>query len=167
MGVNSILFQESNHRGNQGYLAIEMAPDSKQLADAVQRNCHISDARHAGNYTLCVYLLKMREFYRWEKARRFSDELSTDDIGNWLTEREDMWSTLEQEDYADIDAHGERFDPYDSSGINAKLLEHGPGLQRRYRAEIQTAFFPGQSSNAANSSTVMKSLFPITNTRAT
>jgi len=102
-----------------------MAPDSKQLADAVQRNCHISDARHAGNYTLCVYLLKMREFYRWEKARRFSDELSTDDIGNWLTEREDMWSKLEQEDYADIDAHGERFNPYDSSGINAKLLEHG------------------------------------------
>ena len=125
MGVNSILFRESNHRGNQGYLAIEMAPDSKQLADAVQRNCHISDARHAGNYTLCVYLLKMREYYRWEKAHRFSDELSTDDIGNWLTAREDMWSTLEQEDYADIEALGERFNPYDSSGINAKLLEHG------------------------------------------
>jgi hypothetical protein len=102
-----------------------MAPDSKQLADAVQRNCHISDARHAGNYTLCVYLLKMREFYRWEKAHRFSDELSSDDIGKWLTEREDMWSTLEQDDYADIEALGQRFNPYDASGINARLLEHG------------------------------------------
>jgi hypothetical protein len=24
------------------------------LLSAVQRNCHISDARHAGDYTLCV-----------------------------------------------------------------------------------------------------------------
>ena len=44
--------------------------DIKQLSDTVQLNCHISDARHAGNYTLCIYLLKMREFYRWEKKTR-------------------------------------------------------------------------------------------------
>ena len=31
--------------------------DIPQLIDNVQQNCHISDARHAGNYTLCVYLL--------------------------------------------------------------------------------------------------------------
>ncbi|HSP01523.1 MAG TPA: hypothetical protein VLN90_08695, partial [Thioalkalivibrio sp.] len=35
------------------------------LRQSVQRNCDIADARHAGNDTLCTYLLKMREFYRW------------------------------------------------------------------------------------------------------
>jgi hypothetical protein len=35
-----------------------------QLTNAVQRNCDISDARHAGDYRICTFLLKMREYYR-------------------------------------------------------------------------------------------------------
>lgn len=38
------------------------------LIKTVQKNCDIADARHAGDYTLCVYLLKMREMYRWEQG---------------------------------------------------------------------------------------------------
>ena len=41
-----------------------MHQQHRDLIQTVQRNCHIADARHAGDYTLCVYLLKMREFYR-------------------------------------------------------------------------------------------------------
>jgi hypothetical protein len=37
-----------------------------QVVATVQKNCHISDAQYAGDYTLCIFLLKMREFYRWE-----------------------------------------------------------------------------------------------------
>ena len=70
--------------------------DIKQLSTTVQLNCHISDARHAGNYTLCIYLLKMREFYRWEKKHGFGNKLSTDDIGNWLTAREALWEEVEK-----------------------------------------------------------------------
>ena len=32
-----------------------------QLVNTVQKNCHISDARHAGDFTLCIFLLKMME----------------------------------------------------------------------------------------------------------
>ena len=39
-----------------------------QLVSAVQRNCGISDARHAGDCGRCTFLLKMREYYRWEHA---------------------------------------------------------------------------------------------------
>ena len=42
-----------------------------QLAETVQRNCDISDARHAGEYGLCTFLLKMREYYRWENELPF------------------------------------------------------------------------------------------------
>ncbi len=45
----------------------------QELISQVQHNCDISDANHAGNYTLCIYLLKMREYYRWIHALDFSD----------------------------------------------------------------------------------------------
>ncbi len=77
--------------------------DIKQLSNTVQLNCHISDARHAGNYTLCIYLLKMREFYRWEENHNYSDKLATDDIGSWLTSREALWSEIEDHDYQTLD----------------------------------------------------------------
>ena len=31
-----------------------------RLVDAVQANCHITDARHARSMTLCTYLLEIR-----------------------------------------------------------------------------------------------------------
>ncbi|MFN3785876.1 MAG: hypothetical protein ACK4RS_03445, partial [Thiothrix sp.] len=66
-----------------------------ELIQTVQRNCHIADARHAGDYTLCIYLLKMREFYRWEHGISFQQVLTSDDVGDWLTRREAMWNTLD------------------------------------------------------------------------
>lgn len=121
-----------------------MISDRQQLTASVQRNCHISDARYAGNYTLCVYLLKMREFYRWEKAQSFSDVLSTDAIGNWLTEREALWDTLEREDYAGIEADGEAFDAFDSNAINQKLIPQGLVYSGGIGQKSKPHFFLGE-----------------------
>src|SRR3970040_447007 len=52
-----------------------------QLASVVQRNCDISDARHAGDYGLCTFLLKMREYYRWENELPFARPPPKDDLG--------------------------------------------------------------------------------------
>ena len=49
-----------------------------QLAAVVQRNCDISDARYAGDYGLCTFLLKMREYYRWENELPFARDLKED-----------------------------------------------------------------------------------------
>ena len=76
------------------------------LLTAVQRNCHISDARHAGDYTLCVYLLKMREYFRWEKRYAFRDKLPDVDVGDWLTQREDFWLSIEDEAFARLPIDG-------------------------------------------------------------
>ena len=97
----------------------------KQLEQRVQRNCHVSDARHAGNYTLCIYLLKMREYYRWEKNLAYRQTLTTDEIGSWLTERESLWDEIEKEDYARLDLGDTHYDPFDAQAINTKLLPHG------------------------------------------
>lgn len=99
--------------------------DHDNLTRLVQRNCHISDAKHAGSYTLCIYLLKMREYYRWETAQPFSNTLSTDDIGQWLTEREGLWEDLENEDYQPIETNNTSYGPFDSEAINKVLLNQG------------------------------------------
>ena len=102
-----------------------MKYEHQQLARTVQHNCNISDARFAGNYTMCIYLLKMREFFRWEMAQEFGSALTRDDVGQWLTEREQLWSDIEDQDYAHLDIEGELHDPFHSHHINSKLLEHG------------------------------------------
>ena len=101
-----------------------MKLELQQLAKSVQHNCNISDARFAGNYTLCIYLLKMREYFRWEMEHDFGSTLGKDDVGRWLTEREQLWSDIEDQDFSHLDIDGESYDPFNSQAINAKLLEH-------------------------------------------
>ena len=95
------------------------------LQSIVQTNCHISDAQYAGNYTLCIYLLKMREYYRWESQLPFGKPLSNDDIGHWLSEREQLWTQLENHDYAALNVNGAQVDPFETRAVNALINDQG------------------------------------------
>lgn len=95
--------------------------DLKTLTESVQKNCHISDAQFAGHYTLCVFLLKMREYYRWENAIPQSQSLPKEAVGNWLTQRETEWDALESLPLAPINIGGESFEPFESEAINQHL----------------------------------------------
>ena len=109
----------------------------KQLVDTIQYNCHIADARYAGDYTLCVYLLKMREMYRWEQGIGFKTMLTTDDVGDWLTEREGVWDDVEELEYKPLQINGKAYDPFDNDLINTLLdkekLVYNAGLGIRCR----------------------------------
>ncbi|HEC19184.1 MAG TPA: hypothetical protein ENI97_07555 [Gammaproteobacteria bacterium] len=95
--------------------------DLKRLTESVQKNCHISDAQYAGQYTLCVFLLKMREYYRWEKAIPQSQPLSREAVGAWLTERESYWDELDSLSFTPLPIGDQHFDPFDCAAINATL----------------------------------------------
>jgi hypothetical protein len=97
----------------------------KNLINTVQKNCHIADARYAGDYTLCVYLLKMREMYRWEQKASFNEVITVDDVGDWLTEREGLWDDLEELDYFPLHIDGQDYDAFDNEKINALLNPKG------------------------------------------
>jgi hypothetical protein len=100
-------------------------PPLQTLQASVQHNCHISDARHASDFALCVYLLKMREYYRWEMGYSYATPLSQADIGDWLTRREQLWEALEQEDFTALEIDGHSYDPFDSESVNRALAPHG------------------------------------------
>lgn len=95
------------------------------LQETVQKNCHISDANHAGDYTLCIYLMKMREFYRWENRFPYGSSLSKEDVGNWLREREALWDKMENHQYEPLSINGSEFEPYANAGINDLLNKEG------------------------------------------
>jgi len=62
-----------------------------ELVEAVQKNCHIADANHARNMTMCTYLLEMREFFGWENELPLSQQPPRAEIGPWMIERESLW----------------------------------------------------------------------------
>lgn len=95
--------------------------DLKTLAQDIQHNCHISDASFAGHYTLCVFLLKMREYYRWEKGIPLTQSLPGKAVGDWLSQRESLWDTLDEERFRALSLNHEDFDPFATQDINAYL----------------------------------------------
>jgi hypothetical protein len=95
------------------------------LMTAVQRNCHISDARFAGNYSMCTFLLKMREYYRWEADLPFSARLENADVGDWLAARERDWQDLADDGFAPLPLAGGEAEPFDDQSINRELVPLG------------------------------------------
>ncbi len=95
------------------------------LRGIVQTNCHVVDARHAADYTLCIYLLKMRELFRWEHGYRLRDPLPAGKLGDWISAREQVWDGLQDATLQPLPIHGSDYDPFDSDDINAQLLPHG------------------------------------------
>jgi len=95
------------------------------LAGTVQHNCHITDARHGADYSLCVYLMKMREYYRWEMRLPYGAALEKDAVGDWLAAREQLWSELEDAELEPVRIDGVNYDPFDADAINARLEPEG------------------------------------------
>ncbi len=114
-----------------------------QLVNAVQKNCHISDARHAGDFTLCIFLLKMREFYRWEHDIPFAHDLPKSEVGTWLQEREHMWSDLESSPFEPLPLEHRDLDPFDTDTINRELIPRGYVYSGGYGRFSKPHFFLG------------------------
>jgi hypothetical protein len=117
--------------------------DLHQIKQAVQKNCHIADATAAGDYTLCIYLLKMREFYRWEQGINFGDALPNATVGNWLRSREQLWEVLQDESFAPITIDGTHYDPFDSAAINSALTPQHLIYSGGFGYNVKPHFFLG------------------------
>lgn len=87
----------------------------------VQYNCHVADARHGGELTMCTYLLKMREYFRWEKGAGIRESLPKEELGEWLMAREALWEELAEADYRPLSIGDRQYDPFDTRSINEAL----------------------------------------------
>lgn len=114
-----------------------------QVVSTVQKNCHVSDAQHAGDLTLCTYLLKMREFYRWEHDIPLTRQLAKDEVGAWLQERERMWERLESDGFEPIPLEHGASDPFDAESVNRELVPQGYVYSSGYGRLCKPQFFLG------------------------
>ena len=114
------------------------------LCEIVQNNCNISDARYASDYTLCIYLLKMREYFRWERGYRFGDTLPKEEVSQWLSARETLWDDLEKRSYIPLPINGQEIDPFDASTINRTLLPQGYVYSAGIGPKSADRFFMGR-----------------------
>ncbi|MDX2507407.1 MAG: hypothetical protein QNL62_23425 [Gammaproteobacteria bacterium] len=114
------------------------------LSERVQHNCHITDATHAGQYTLCIYLLKMREYFRWETGRGFDSPIDKEQLGQWLIEREGLWLDIEGQEYHALNIAGNSYEPFATQAINQKLEKHGLVYSAGYGNKLRPHFFLAQ-----------------------
>ncbi len=110
----------------------------------IQLNCDIADAKYAGNFTLCIYLLKMREYFRWEKGFGYSSKLPQSEIGQWLIKREALWSDLENLEFNSLEINDNKIDPFDTEKINQHLVPNGYIYSAGLGQQAKPHFFLGE-----------------------
>lgn len=118
--------------------------DLNAVVESVRRNCHISDAQFAGDLTLCTFLLKMRELYRWENAIPLTRDMPREEVGDWMNARGQLWDGLEEAPYVPIPLAGGAVDAFESSRINAELLARGLVYSGGYGRRCKPHFFLGE-----------------------
>ncbi|MCL4184732.1 MAG: hypothetical protein KJ011_14925, partial [Burkholderiaceae bacterium] len=122
-----------------------MTPAFDEVAAAVQRNCDLADAVHARDLSLCIYLLQMREFFRWERGLPLDVPPDRDQVGRWIAAREAHWEVLADQAapaFGQLPIGG-GIDAFDEAAANLRLaasgLVYAAGLGRFRRPEFVLA----------------------------
>lgn len=118
--------------------------DLGALISTVQRNCDISDAQYAGDLTLCTFLLKMRELYRWEHDIPLGANMPRSEVGDWMNARSAMWEGIETDPYLPLPLPSGEVDPFEVARANAELIAHGLVYSGGYGRQCKPHFFLGQ-----------------------
>ena len=130
-----------------------MQTDIQKLIADVQFNCDVADAHFAGHYTLCTYLLKMRELYRWSQAIDQDVSLSSSAVSKWVEQKEALWNDLDNEKFCLLSIAGESYDPFDVAAINHRLtplkLVYGAGYGVGFRPQFFIASLQHQEQYPA------------------
>ncbi|MEJ2284009.1 MAG: hypothetical protein P8X85_10490 [Desulfobacterales bacterium] len=117
------------------------AKELKSLTRQVLQNCDISDAYHAGLYSICGLALRLRDLYKWENRLPPWEERDSSEILDWIEAKETRWEAFAENEYTEISLFGRIYDPFDSDGINAVLepqhLYYGAG----YARSLKPTFF--------------------------
>jgi len=117
--------------------------DLDPIVRQVQRNCNISDSRHAGLYSVCGLALRLRDLYKWENGLDPWVEKESAEILEWIASKEEQWGELLDLDFGDLTIDGSTYDPFDSIGINGVLNSHGLFYGAGYVHSLKPSFFLG------------------------
>ena len=115
--------------------------DLDTIVRQVRRNCRISDARHAGLYSVCGLALRLRDLYKWEKELDPWVEEEPARVIDWIGEKEDDWNRLDEERFGKITISGSEYRPLDVQSINLALKPHNLYYGAGYAHSLKPSFF--------------------------
>ncbi len=111
------------------------------LTDQVLANCALSDASHAGAYSVCGLALRLRDLYKWQQQLPPWVEDESGKILEWIGNQEEQWETIEGNNFSDIIIENRHYDPFDSTAINTILAQDGLYYGAGYARSLKPTFF--------------------------
>jgi len=118
--------------------------DITQITRQVQYNCDVSDARHAGIYSICGLALRLRDLYKWDQHLPPWKEGDADVVLDWIGRREELWESLEEAQFQQLHIEGQEYDPFDTQRINDVLIPHHLFYGAGYAHSLKPTFFLAQ-----------------------
>ena len=120
------------------------------LIQQVLNNCEISDAQHAGLYSICGLALRLRDLYKWEKKLSPWIEKDSSEILDWIADKEQLWEGLADEKYSDLTIGKKQYNPFDTAKINAALEPQGFFYGAGYAFSLKPTFFLATIKNKSH-----------------
>ena len=111
------------------------------LRQQVLKNCEISDAKHAGLFSICGLALRLRDLYKWENDLNPWEEKDSSEILDWIAAKEQLWEKLTEKKFTDLSIAGKHYDPFDTAKINAVLEPHRILYGAGYAYSLKPTFF--------------------------
>jgi hypothetical protein len=107
----------------------------------VLHNCDISDAYHAGMFSICGLALRLRDLYKWENRLPAWEESDPSEVLAWIEGKENNWENHTENGFEDLTIDGTAFDPFDTVGINLILEPHQIFYGAGYARSLKPTFF--------------------------
>jgi hypothetical protein len=122
-------------------MGISRSSQIEAVRAQVQRNCDLSDAQNCGAFSLCSFILLIRNFYKWFHHIEPWNEGEPAHTLEWIAQREALWEEIQDRPFSPIVWQDKSYDPYDLEGINLHLdhasLVYGAG----YAYGMKPTFF--------------------------
>ncbi len=115
-------------------------PESS-LVTNIQHNCHISDAKDHGIYSMCTMVLKLRNLYKWEHTLEPWEEPETADLLDWIEAKETFWETISEESFKPLYINGQVLSSSDATAINTTLVKEGRIYGAGYGRSMKAVFY--------------------------
>ncbi|MBP8645622.1 MAG: hypothetical protein KBH99_05825 [Syntrophobacteraceae bacterium] len=118
--------------------------DFRRLKQEIRRNCEISDAGHAGLFSICGLLLRLRDLYKWEHSIPPWEEPEPADLMEWIEATETRWEEVLHHPWVLLTLGDETFHPFETASVNIRLGPRGLIYGAGYAVGMKPSFFLGE-----------------------
>jgi hypothetical protein len=114
------------------------------LISRIRSNCELASSLQAGSYSLCGFLMRLRQLYKWEHSLPPWREPEPEAVLEWVAAQEGAWEAREEDSWEQLEVNGRTLDPFQAEELNRLLapagLAYGAGLSRG----LSPTFFLGE-----------------------